>query len=394
MGGSPRSLNALPPGSELKSLPDLPAGVEMRGYQTETSTPLKPWLLTIALALILMDVIAVLLLQSGGLFRRNSPTAATASAVIALLAAGIVLAALAPQPAFAQSASPPANSGDLAQWQPGGFGNSLPPGATTRRQTGSGSPALSSADERALQATGKVTFGYVLTGNRETDDTSRLGLAGLARVLAIRTAVTPGEPIGVDILSDEIAFYPVLYWPVRADLQPLPESAVAKIDAYMKTGGMIIFDTQDFGTSVPSAFATPGQDQTSLQRLLGRLDLPRLEPVPDDHVLSKSFYLLRSFPGRWDGGQLWVEAGSTEPEDGRRARRADGVTSIMITPNDFAAAWAIDERGRPFYPTVPGGELQREMAFRTGINIVMHALTGNYKADQVHVPALLERLGQ
>ena len=73
---------------------------------------------------------------------------------------------------------------------------------------------------------------------------------------------------------------------------------------------------------------------------------------------------------------------------------ADGVSSILITSNDLAAAWALDSSGRPLYPVVPGGENQREMAFRTGINIVMHALTGNYKADQVHVPALLERLGQ
>ena len=109
---------------------------------------------------------------------------------------------------------------------------------------------------------------------------------------------------------------------------------------------------------------------------------------------TKSFYLLRSFPGRWDGGQLWVEA-IAEAEDGeRRGRVSDGVTSIMITSNDLAAAWALDDRGRPLYNVVPGGELQREMAFRSGINIVMHALTGNYKADQVHVPALLERLGQ
>jgi hypothetical protein len=70
------------------------------------------------------------------------------------------------------------------------------------------------------------------------------------------------------------------------------------------------------------------------------------------------------------------------------------VSSILVTSNDFAAAWALDDRNRPLYPTVPGGEAQREMAFRTGINIVMYALTGNYKADQVHVPALLERLGQ
>ena len=85
---------------------------------------------------------------------------------------------------------------------------------------------------------------------------------------------------------------------------------------------------------------------------------------------------------------------SPPSSDSRKARHADGVTSIMITSNDFASAWALDERGRPIYPVVPGGENQREMALRTGVNIVMHALTGNYKADQVHVPALLERLGQ
>jgi hypothetical protein len=110
-------------------------------------------------------------------------------------------------------------------------------------------------------------------------------------------------------------------------------------------------------------------------------------------VLTKAFYLLRGFPGRWDGGQLWVEA-TRERTEGRQARHADGVSALIVTPNDMAAAWARDRSGRGLYPMVPGGELQREMAYRAGINIVMYALTGNYKADQVHVPALLERLGQ
>jgi hypothetical protein len=117
--------------------------------------------------------------------------------------------------------------------------------------------------------------------------------------------------------------------------------------------------------------------------------------VPESHVLTKSFYLMRSFPGRWDGGALWVEAEPVdETERSERSRRTDGVSSIVITSNDFAGAWALDESNRPIYPTVPGGEVQREMAFRAGVNLVMYALTGNYKADQVHVPALLERLGQ
>ena len=120
-----------------------------------------------------------------------------------------------------------------------------------------------------------------------------------------------------------------------------------------------------------------------------------LEPVPEHHVLTKSFYLLRTFPGRFEGGSLWVEAETPRDSDqGRQARRVDGVSSIIITSNDLASAWAIDDGGRPLYPVVPGGERQREIAFRVGINIIMYVLTGNYKADQVHVPALLERLGQ
>ena len=112
-------------------------------------------------------------------------------------------------------------------------------------------------------------------------------------------------------------------------------------------------------------------------------------------MLTKSFYLLRSFPGRWDGGQLWVEAEAPEnSQQGKKAKRSDGVSSILVTSNDFASAWALGPRGQPMFPVVPGGEQQREMAIRTGINIAMYALTGNYKADQVHIPDLLLRLGQ
>jgi hypothetical protein len=132
-----------------------------------------------------------------------------------------------------------------------------------------------------------------------------------------------------------------------------------------------------------------------LQIMLANLDVPPLEPTPPDHVLTKAFYLLSSFPGRYAGGDLWVEqaaggdSGATRP-----VRAGDGVSSIIITSNDLAAAWAIDAAGGPIYPTVPNDSVQREMSFRVGVNLVMYAMTGNYKADQVHIPALLERLGQ
>ncbi len=75
-------------------------------------------------------------------------------------------------------------------------------------------------------------------------------------------------------------------------------------------------------------------------------------------------------------------------------RYNDGVSSVVIGSNDWAGAWAIDDDGQPLFPVVPGGERQREMAYRFGVNWVMYALTGNYKTDQVHVPAIMERLGQ
>jgi hypothetical protein len=360
--GAPRALNLMTPKSQLKPLPAMPAGVERRIYQGDTAQPIKGQLLAIALALLFADILAVLLLQAGGLLLgRRAARAGTAS----LAAAAIGLAAL------------------LAVTDP------------VRAQSGASAPRTAHDDGRAIQATAKVTFGYVLSGDGSTDEMSRQGLIGLGRFLVERTAVEPGEPFAVNILNDEIAFFPILYWPVLTNARPLPEATLTKIDAYMKQGGMIIFDTKDYGQGAATGFALRGEGGTPLQRLLGNLDIPRLEPVPEHHVLTKSFYLLRSFPGRWEGGQLWVEAEAPRDSDqGRQARRVDGVSSILITSNDFAAAWARDERGQYLYPTVPGGERQREMALRTGVNIVMYALTGNYKADQVHVPALLERLGQ
>jgi hypothetical protein len=108
---------------------------------------------------------------------------------------------------------------------------------------------------------------------------------------------------------------------------------------------------------------------------------------------------LQDFPGRFRNGPLWVakSMATDESESGLPFQvRNDGVTPILIGSNDWAAAWAVDRQGRALYPVGRGyiGERQREIAFRFGINLLMHVLTGNYKSDQVHVPALLERLGQ
>lgn len=242
----------------------------------------------------------------------------------------------------------------------------------------------------ALQA----RLAYVKTGIAEVDNVSEAGLRGLTFFISSRTALEPGEPIGVDIATDELAFYPILYWPIDASAPTPNEKAMARVDAFMKQGGTILFDTRDQLSGVLNR--NSGSAGTlKLREILADLDIPPLEPVPPDHVLTKSFYLLDSFPGRYSGGDLWVEQIGTRNEDvNRPARAGDGVSTIMITSNDFAGAWAIDGNRLPLFATVPPNPQQREYAFRVGVNILMYMMTGNYKADQVHIPALLERLGQ
>jgi hypothetical protein len=359
--GRTRALNVLRPGAELKPLNAAALGANILNYQVSKPVALAPWLMLAAFGLFVVDAILTIIMMSGG-FSRGSHARASRAAAASLAA---FLFAILAVTAF----------GDRAYAQAGPSG----PG-----------------DDFALKASLKTRLAYVITGDAETDDVSERGLAGLSRMLAARTAIEPGEPMGVNVETDELVFFPLLYWPVRPDAQPLPSAALARVDAFMKQGGMIVFDTKDY--QVPTGLSGGGLGESqALVNLIGKLDTPRLEPVPEGHVLTKSFYLMNGFPGRWDGGTLWVEARSSTDDNGsgeRRALKADGVSSILITSNDFAGAWAVDESRRPMFPTVPGGEFQREMAFRAGINIVMYALTGNYKADQVHVPALLERLGQ
>ena len=245
----------------------------------------------------------------------------------------------------------------------------------------------------------ETKLAYVLTGDRDVDSISKSGLGGLTLFLAQRTALEAGEPIGLDIVRDELAFYPLIYWPIVPGSPRPSEETLKRVDAYMKQGGTVLFDTRDAVLAPPgSGGDTRGPGMTELRKILASLDLPELEPVPRDHVLTKTFYLLRDFPGQFNSGQLWVEAlpsATDEDESSRRpARGGDGVSSIIITSNDFAGAWAIQPDGQPSLPMVEGEPRQRELAFRAGVNIVMYTLTGNYKADQVHVPALLERLGQ
>jgi hypothetical protein len=260
------------------------------------------------------------------------------------------------------------------------------------------SPSRADNDDFAIKAVSQTRLAYVVTGNADVDSIVKAGMAGLTLFLAQRTALEAGDPIGIDPAHDELAFFPLIYWPVMPGATKPPQDAINRIDAYMKQGGTVLFDTRDAIEAPPGeggAAQTPGM--LALRDILASLDVPELEPVPREHVLTKTFYLLRDFPGRFTSGQTWVETLPREDDDeaaSHPARGGDGVSPIIITSNDLAGAWAIRPDGQPMLPLTPGEPKQREFAFRAGVNIVMYTLTGNYKADQVHAPALIERLGQ
>jgi hypothetical protein len=243
-----------------------------------------------------------------------------------------------------------------------------------------------------LKAALDTRLAYVTTGLSDVDAMSRAGLTGLGLALRRRTSYLPEDPVGVDVARDDLSFFPLLYWPMDPREKDLTPQALSRIADYMRNGGTIVFDTRDLTLGAVGGPASPGEQ--TLRRMTSKLDMPPLEPVPSDHVLTKAFYLLRDFPGRWDGGKVWVEA--LPPADKNAgpspARGGDGVSPVIIGSNDWAAAWAVDAQGAPIVEVAPGGARQRELAIRFGINLVMYTLTGNYKADQVHVPALLERL--
>ena len=348
----PLAVNTLAAADRIAPLDTSALRARRASYSNAEPRDLRGILLSTALAIFLVDAIIVAFLGGGiaTLLRRR-----TAAAALALLFTVSISAA--PWPSHAQN-----------------------------------------SDDFAIKATSQTRLAYVVTGNADVDSIVKAGMAGLTLFLAQRTALEAGDPVGVDPARDELAFFPLIYWPIVPGAAKPPQDAINRIDAYMKQGGTVLFDTRDAIEAPPgdtNGSQTPGM--LTLRNILSALDVPELEPVPREHVLTKTFYLLRDFPGRFNTGQTWVETlprGEDEEDASRPARGGDGVSPIIITSNDLAGAWAIRADGQPMLPLAAGEPRQREFAFRSGVNIVMYTLTGNYKADQVHAPALIERLGQ
>lgn len=350
--GETAARNVLPNDTILQAA-KWPLGTNLRGLNAVRETPLAGWCLILALLAMLVDVAATLALT------RPLVSVAALIGLFAVLSDG---------------------------WKAEAR-QELTTKKTVQEVAVSGT---------AIRASSELSLAYILTGNAKVDAISELGLTGLSRALTARTSVEPAAPTGLNLERDDLVFYPLLYWPMTSDQKLPSQQAYRKLNDFMRSGGMILFDTRD-GDIADFSSATANGKQ--LEKISYELDIPTLEVIPADHILTRTFYLLQDFPGRYSSADIWVESAPQAKE--KAARRPfrnlnDGVSPVVIGANDWAAAWAQDAQGRPMFPVGRSnrGDRQRELAYRFGINLVMHVLTGNYKSDQVHVPALLERLGQ
>ncbi len=347
--GNRRAFNLFKPDAQLRELPQLPNDIQTAEFGLRQAAELKYTIMIAAVLLALVDLVIGYILR--GLVPLQGLRIGRPAQASALLLAVLLSVTIAPDDAKAD-------------------------------------------DVFALKASLNYHLAYVQTGDTQVDAMSRAGLVGLTRALKERTAIEPSEPIAVDIENDELSFFPLLYWPVTPQQSQLSANALAKIDTFMRNGGTILFDTRDQDSGLPVGNAGTATGTFTLRRLLAGLDMPPLQPLSQEHVLSRTFYLLKEYPGRWASGKVWVE-GKQASDDGSSSTTAtDGVSPVIVGSADWAAAWAEDANGRPIAAVTPGGERQREIAIRFGVNLVMYTLTGNYKADLVHVPHILERLGQ
>ena len=227
----------------------------------------------------------------------------------------------------------------------------------------------------------QTRLAYVQTGIPELDATSRAGLIGLTAILNDRTAVESRRADGrrrrerrAGLLS--AALLADLAGPAAA----VGPRAVEHVNAYLRNGGIILFDTLDQSSRRRRRRLRRGPGIQRLRDLARSLDIPPLMPVPPDHVLTQVVLPAAGLPRPL--GQRRRSGSSAA-----RSSVNDGVSSVIIGGNDWAER--LGGRRRPAgrcSPSCPAASTSARCRYRFGVNLVMYALTGNYKSDQVHVP--------
>jgi hypothetical protein len=244
----------------------------------------------------------------------------------------------------------------------------------------SSSPASAQASQDDVSRANTLNLAFVKTTNPIINAMAQRGLEYVANALGVRTSLADVKVVGVDLENDPLAFYPLLYWPFGTEA--ISDEAFTALNRYINSGGMLFIDLRN-GRSLDSALYSTNSNLTALGN---KLAVPPLSTLPRDHVLRKSYYLLTkgNIAGRYTGGDIWLDTGGPSSSSASDAEpdNSQYVASLLIGSNDWIGLWS--DQGADVY--------EREHALRFAVNLVMYALTGTYKQDQVHTKAILDRL--
>jgi hypothetical protein len=223
----------------------------------------------------------------------------------------------------------------------------------------------------ALAPSAELEIGHIQHGGQWNPRPT--ALRRLAWELGRRTSIEPAAaPATVRLGQPGLHRYPMLYLAGSGGLPPFSEPERAALRRHLHYGGFLLVDAADGSDGT-------GFDAAVRAELARVLPAAPLGPLPRDHVVYKAFYLLDR-----QGGRVltkpWLEA-----------QLLDGRAAVIYSQNDLGGAWARTELGEWEYPCTPGGEAQRETAFRLGVNLSMYALCTDYKDDAVHLPFILRR---
>jgi len=195
----------------------------------------------------------------------------------------------------------------------------------------------------------------------------------IAEELELRTSINIHKDRRILNVSDpDLFFCPFVYLAGKYEFEPFSPQEREILRRFLGFGGFLFAED----TMGAKGFGFDRAFSREIREIFPHHELKRLPP---DHSVYRSFYLLDSIGGRQKVNP-YLE-GIT----------IDNWTPVIYSRNDLSGAWARDRFGKWVNECLPGGELQRALAFKTGINIIVYSLTSDYKKDLVHHPFIKRR---
>ena len=231
------------------------------------------------------------------------------------------------------------------------------------------SPAAEPKDKRPIQ------FVFAQMQYRGGDwNPHPLAVTPLMEELMLRTSVEAATSKREITVTDRDLFsYPFLYITGKYEFEPFTQDEIDILRRFLSYGGFLLIDD----ALGQQGYGFDKAVRREMQRIFPGNELKRL---PSGHAALRSYYLLRRIGGvRMVNPTLeGINVGNSTP--------------VIYCQNDLGGAWERDQLGNWTNPCTPGGEEQRKDAFHLGINLILYAMTENYKDDLIHVPFIRKRL--